>query len=115
MAFALLVTFHAGKIPPFALRATLGTFLLAWGIFTGYMTMAATTLSRLMLIVFVLLTIAFFILAIANFTSQAGLALLPWAIDGDRSLVRVGDHSHRIHPKALNTRTSQRTILCQTN
>src|SRR5260370_1938005 len=50
MAFALLVTFPAGKIPPASLPPTLGTFLLAWGIFTGYMTLAANPLSRPLLL-----------------------------------------------------------------
>jgi len=76
IAFALLVTFHAAKIPADAVPAAVGTFLLAWGIFTAYMTIAATTLSRPVLIVFVLLTITFFVLAIANFASQPGIAVL---------------------------------------
>jgi uncharacterized protein len=76
IAFALLVTFNAAKIPAAAVPAAVGTFLLAWGIFTAYMTIAATTLSRPVLVVFVLLTITFFVLAIANFASQPGIAVL---------------------------------------
>jgi uncharacterized protein len=76
IAFALLVTFDAAKIPAAAVPAAVGTFLLAWGIFTAYMTIAATTLSRPVLVVFVLLTITFFVLAIANFASQPGIAVL---------------------------------------
>jgi succinate-acetate transporter protein len=76
IAFALLVTFNAAKIPPEAIPAAVGLFLLAWGIFTGYMTIAATTLSRPVLVVFVLLTITFFVLAIANLLSLPGLAVL---------------------------------------
>ena len=41
IAFALLVTFNVGGIPPEARPAAVGTFLLAWGIFTAYMTVAA--------------------------------------------------------------------------
>jgi uncharacterized protein len=63
IAFALLVTFHVGGIPPEARPAAVGTFLLAWGIFTAY-------------IVFILLTITFFVLAIGAFSSQAGLTVL---------------------------------------
>jgi succinate-acetate transporter protein len=40
------------------------------------MTVAATTLNRPVLVVFILLTITFFVLAIANFASQPSLAVL---------------------------------------
>ena len=50
--------------------------MLAWGIFTAYMTVAAITLSRPLLVVFILLTITFFVLAIGAFSSQAGLTVL---------------------------------------
>jgi succinate-acetate transporter protein len=73
IAFALLVTFHVAKIPPEAHPEAVGTRLLAWGIFTAYMTIAATTLSRPVLVVFILLTTTFFVLAIGAFSSQAGL------------------------------------------
>jgi uncharacterized protein len=76
IAFALLVTFNVANIPAEARPAAVGTFLLAWGIFTAYMTIAATTLSRPVLIVFILLTITFFVLAIGAFSSQAGVSVL---------------------------------------
>jgi uncharacterized protein len=76
IAFALFVTFHAAKIPPDAAPTAVGFFLLAWGIFTAYMTVAATTLSRPVLVVFVLLTITFFVLAIAQLARQPGLGVL---------------------------------------
>jgi len=73
---ALLVTFNIGSIPAEARPAAVGTFLLAWGIFTAYMTIAATSLSRPVLVVFILLTITFFVLAIGAFSSQAGATVL---------------------------------------
>jgi hypothetical protein len=76
MAFAFLVTFNVGKIPPSALPRAIGIFLLAWAIFTAYMTVAATALSRPVLPVFVLLTITYLVLAIGSFTSQVGLTVL---------------------------------------
>jgi uncharacterized protein len=76
MAFALLVAFNVGKIPASALPMALGMFLLAWAIFTAYMTVAATALSRPVLAVFVLLTIRYLVLAIGSLTSQAGLTVL---------------------------------------
>jgi uncharacterized protein len=76
IAFALLITFNVANISAEARPAAVGTFLLAWGIFTAYMTVAATTLSRPVLVVFILLTITFFVLAIGAFSSQAGLTAL---------------------------------------
>jgi len=76
IAFALLVTFNIANIPAEARPAAVGTFLLAWGIFTAYMTVAATTLSRPVFVVFILLTITFFVLTIGAYTSQAGLTVL---------------------------------------
>jgi uncharacterized protein len=50
----------------------LGVFLLAWGIFTAYMTVAATRVSGAVLAVFALLTITFFLLAIGEFSASEG-------------------------------------------
>lgn len=49
-----------------------GVFLLAWGIFTLYMTVAATRVSGAVLVVFALLTLTFFVLAIGEFTMSTG-------------------------------------------
>jgi len=76
IAFALLVTFHAAKIPADAVPAAVGTFLLAWGIFTAYMTIAASSLSRTVFVVFILLTITFFVLAFSELAGQPGLGTL---------------------------------------
>ncbi|MHB1062949.1 MAG: acetate uptake transporter [Georgenia sp.] len=50
-----------------------GLYLLAWGIFTLYMTVAALRTNVAVLVVFVLLTITFFLLAIGEFSGSAGL------------------------------------------
>lgn len=50
-----------------------GTFLLAWGIFTLYMTVAALRAARAVLVVFVLLTITFFLLAIGEYATSADI------------------------------------------
>jgi len=76
IAFALLVTFNVANIAAEARPAAIGVFLVAWGIFTAYMTIAATTLSRPVLVVFILLTITYFVFAIGAFTSQAGVTVL---------------------------------------
>jgi succinate-acetate transporter protein len=50
-----------------------GVYLLAWGIFTAYMTIAATRVSGAVLTVFVLLTITFFLLAIGEFAAKENI------------------------------------------
>lgn len=50
----------------------IGLFLLAWGIFTLYMTVAASRVSGAVLAVFALLTLTFFILAIGEFATSDG-------------------------------------------
>jgi len=49
-----------------------GVFLLAWGIFTLYMTVAASQTNTATLAVFALLTITFFLLAIGEFQASEG-------------------------------------------
>jgi len=51
----------------------IGVYLLAWGIFTAYMTVAATRVSGAVLVVFVLLTITFLLLAWGEFAGSAGI------------------------------------------
>jgi succinate-acetate transporter protein len=50
-----------------------GLYLLAWGIFTLYMTVGASRVSGAVLAVFVLLTITFFILAWGEFATSSGI------------------------------------------
>ena len=76
IAFALLVTFNVAQIPADARAAAVGTFLLAWTIFTAYMTVAAIPLNRPVFVVFILLTITFLVLTIGAYSSQAGLTVL---------------------------------------
>ncbi|MCI4659359.1 hypothetical protein E3O44_16065 [Cryobacterium algoricola] len=51
-----------------------GTYLLAWAIFTAYMTIAAVKTNRVTLAVFALLTITFLALAIGAFTGLGGIS-----------------------------------------
>lgn len=73
ISFFLLVVYHIKAIPPEAVPAALGFFLLAWAIFTAYMTIAATRASRPVLVVFVLLTVTFLILSAGAFTANASI------------------------------------------
>jgi succinate-acetate transporter protein len=56
-----------GGINPDDASHEVGLYLLAWGLFTAYMTVAATRVSGAVLAVFVLLTITFIVLAIGDF------------------------------------------------
>ena len=49
---------------------SVGLYLLAWGIFTAYMTIAATRVSGAVLAVFALLTATFLLLAIGEFATS---------------------------------------------
>lgn len=62
----------ASKTPPSAgdLSAFVGTFLLVWGIFTAYMTIASLAGARAVQLVFVLLTITFVVLAIGEYANS---------------------------------------------
>lgn len=52
---------------------SIGLFLLAWAIFTAYMTIAATRVSGAVLAVFALLTLTFLALAIGEFATSDGI------------------------------------------
>ncbi len=75
ISFWLLVTFNvAGLVSGHAnIGHALGLYLWAWAIFTAYMTVAALRVSGAVLLVFVLLTITFILLAIGNTGGHAGV------------------------------------------
>ena len=52
----------------------IGVYLLAWGIFTAYMSVAATRVSAAVLTVFVLLTITYLVLAWGEFAGSSGIS-----------------------------------------
>jgi succinate-acetate transporter protein len=66
ISYWLLVTFNVGGLVPAHVGHALGLYLWAWAIFTAYMTIAALRVSGAVLLVFVLLTITFVLLAIGN-------------------------------------------------
>src|SRR5665213_115895 len=66
ISYWLLVTFNVGSIPAAHVGHALGLYLWAWAIFTAYMTVAALRVSGAVLLVFVLLTVTFVLLAIGN-------------------------------------------------
>jgi len=64
------------KIPESDAGKGIGLYLIAWGIFTAYMSVAATRVSGAVLTVFVLLTITYVVLAIGEFAGSSGLGKL---------------------------------------
>jgi succinate-acetate transporter protein len=76
MAFALLVTLYLPKISPAALPSAIGTFLLAWTIFTLYMTFAARHVSRPVFAVFVFLSATFFALTVGAYAGLPGATVI---------------------------------------
>ncbi len=69
------LTGHSGvdKIPAADASKGIGLYLLVWGIFTAYMTVAATRVSGAVLAVFVLLTLTFLVLAWGEFATSDGI------------------------------------------
>jgi succinate-acetate transporter protein len=74
LAFYWLITYDAAHLAPAdQAHKAVGLFLLAWAIFTAYMTVAALRVSGAVLAVFVSLTITFIFLAIGAFeTGNSG-------------------------------------------
>jgi succinate-acetate transporter protein len=66
LSFWAFVQFYAADIPKADAGHATGLFLIAWGIFTLYMTVAALRTSSAVLLVFVLLTVTFFLLGIGD-------------------------------------------------
>lgn len=73
LSFAAYVQFVVGDLGSEAATAT-GLYLLAWGIFTAYMTVAATRVNISVLAVFVALTLTFFLLAIGDLAGSDAIA-----------------------------------------
>jgi uncharacterized protein len=64
------------KIPASDVGKGVGLYLIAWGIFTAYMSVAATRVSGAVLAVFVLLTITFFLLGIGDMSGTESISKL---------------------------------------
>jgi uncharacterized protein len=64
------------KIPEADVGKGVGLYLIAWGLFTAYMTVAATRVSGAVLAVFLLLTITFLVLGLGDLTGTEGITKL---------------------------------------
>ncbi len=66
LSYWALVTFFAGDIPAANVGASVGLYLIAWGIFTTYMFVASLRTNAAVALVFFLLAVTFFLLGIGN-------------------------------------------------
>lgn len=66
LSYWALVTFYAKGIPAGDAGDAVGLFLIAWGIFTAYMWVASFRTAVGIMLVFLLLTITFFLLGFGN-------------------------------------------------
>ncbi len=73
LSFAGYVKFIEPALGAQADKAT-ALYLLAWGIFTAYMTVAAFRVNVSVLLVFIALTLTFLVLALAEYSGSSGIA-----------------------------------------
>ncbi|MHA6757147.1 acetate uptake transporter [Streptacidiphilus sp. PAMC 29251] len=73
LSFAAYVQFVAPKLPPAHAHQATGLFLLAWTIFTVYMTVVATGVNAVVLAVFAALSVTFLLLTIGALGEHAGI------------------------------------------
>ncbi len=71
-----LTAHNVTELPAADAHKATGLYLLAWGIFTAYMSVAAFRVNVAVLVVFVLLTITFLVLAWGDFATSTGLGKL---------------------------------------
>jgi succinate-acetate transporter protein len=76
LSFAALVKFVAGTLPAEDAEKGIGVFLLAWTIFTLYMTLAALRTSPILVVVFVTLSLTFIALTVGAFAGNATISHL---------------------------------------
>jgi succinate-acetate transporter protein len=75
LSFWWLTAHLAGyKIPESDVGKGVGLYLVAWGIFTAYMTVAASRVSGAVLAVFALLTVTFFLLGIGDMSGTESIS-----------------------------------------
>ncbi len=76
LSFWFLVQFRAADLPPADAGKGVGLFLLAWAIFTAYMSVAASRVSIAVFAVFVFLTLTLIALALGDFTKSDSLTVV---------------------------------------
>jgi succinate-acetate transporter protein len=76
LSFAGLVKFVAADLPAADAEKGIGVFLLAWTIFTLYMTLAALRTTPILVAVFVSLSITFILLTLGAFAGSSTMSQL---------------------------------------
>jgi uncharacterized protein len=76
LSFWAFVAFYAKLVPADYLGKAVGLYLIAWGIFTAYMWIASLRTTGAVMLVFLLLTITFFLLGIGNASGTSGITKL---------------------------------------
>lgn len=73
LSYWALVAFFIGDIPAVHIGATVGLYLIAWGIFTAYMFVASLRTTAAIAVVFFLLALTFIVLGIGNANESSGV------------------------------------------
>lgn len=73
LSFWALIVFYAKDLPASAAGHAIGLYLIAWGIFTAYMWIASFRTNAAVMVVFLLLTITYFLLGIGNAHADTSL------------------------------------------
>src|SRR5206468_3109532 len=76
LSFWAFVTFFAKDVPAADAGHAVGLYLIAWGIFTGYMFIASLRTTVAVAVVFLLLTITFIVLGIGDAGGTSGIVKL---------------------------------------
>jgi succinate-acetate transporter protein len=76
LSFFYYVSYVAGGIPAEHVGEATGLYLLAWTIFTAYMTVASARTSAAVLWVFIVLTLTFLALTIGAFGGSSGFSVI---------------------------------------
>jgi succinate-acetate transporter protein len=73
ISYWAFVAFFAGDVPAAHVGDAVGLYLIAWGIFTAYMFIASLRTTVAIMLVFLLLTVTFFLLGIGNSGGNEGV------------------------------------------
>jgi uncharacterized protein len=74
LSFWAFEQFYASDVPSADAGHAVGLYLIAWGIFTGYMFIASLRTTGAIALVFILLTVTFILLGIGEAAGSTGLA-----------------------------------------
>src|SRR5919201_819119 len=76
LSYWAFVAFFAKDVPATTLGKAVGLYLIGWGIFTAYMWIASSRTTAAVMLVFLLLTVTYFLLGIGNTSGTASIVKL---------------------------------------